>query len=149
MARTDRAPDAELLEWGLIRVSMNNGVTLHAVGLRVCHPHEESRIVVTSLVRSISDDRRTLETQNSVYDLVREVDRFPSDHCTHHAWLLALKGCRPDRVDWLRPDGSIYRSMSQAEFAKVIEAEATGRGLAGHKLLEREGTIDPDLDLEF
>ena len=121
------AVDAELLEWGLIRVTMHNRVTLHAVGLRVCHPHEESRIVVTSPIRSISADRRILQTENSIYCLVREIDQFPTDHCSHHARLLALKGARPDQIDWLHPDGSTYRSMSQSEFVKTTEARPARR----------------------
>jgi hypothetical protein len=104
---------------------------------------------VTSPVRSVSEDRRTLETQNSIYDLVREIEQFPTDHCAHHVWLLALKGIRPDRIEWLRPDGSTYRSMEQAELAEVIKAEASARDTFGQRLLERKGTVDPNADLEF
>src|SRR5262245_61607154 len=112
----------ELLEWGLIRVRLGRNVSVHAVGLRLNHPHEETRIVVTSQVQWMSDSRRALKTRNGFYDLDREIAQFPDDHFKHHAKLIALKGVQPDRIDWLRPDGTVYHSMESATLAEISKA---------------------------
>jgi hypothetical protein len=119
----------ELLEWGLLRVvtaAGNEG--LCAAGIRRSHPDEESRMVVTSEVRSISADRRVLTTRHTSYDLVHELPEAPADHRRHHIWLLYLKGrSAPSQVKWLRPDGSVCAQSDTAEIQAVIRQETAAR----------------------
>ena len=152
----------ELVEWGLLRVVTPSGAEgICAAGTRVNHPHERSRIVVTSQVRSISADRRQLITQHTTYDLSREIPEFPASFRREHVWMLYHKARKtvPQRVEWLRPDGSIYAAADSAEIKTSIKAEEESRrtGLPsgtsledfGEKLLKRKGSIDPDAPIEF
>jgi hypothetical protein len=119
----------ELLEWGLLRVVTavgNEG--LCAVGIRRAHPDEESRMVVTSQVRSISDDRRSLTTEHTCYDLVRELPEAPEAHRHHHIWLLYLKGrVAPRRVEWLRTDGTVSAVADSQAIQAIIAQTAEAR----------------------
>lgn len=118
----------ELLEWSLLRVTARAGFKgICAAGIRSNHPHEESRMVVTSRVLSVSEDRRRLLTEHTNYDLLQELPEPPEDHRRHHVWLLHLKARRqsiPDCVEWLRPDGSVLAAADRPEIEAIINAQA-------------------------
>jgi hypothetical protein len=115
--------DAELVEWSLVRVTMGQQVSTHAVGLRTRELMREAAYVLTSPVREVDRDRRLLTTQNHTYELVRPMDDYPQDFIAHHVWLIANRAkTAPDRIEWIRFDGSVGKSMDQAEIVATVEA---------------------------
>jgi hypothetical protein len=121
----------ELLEWGLLRVETNLGNKgVCAAGIRRAHPDEESRMVVTSQVISISGDRRKLTTEHTCYDLLQELPEAPEEHRRHHVWLLYLRGrSAPKRVEWLRSDWTVSAVADTHEIQEIIAQEAEARNL--------------------
>ena len=114
--------DAELVEWSLVRVTIGQQVSTHAVGLRTRDLEREAGYVLTSPVREIDRANRLLVTQNSVYELVRPMDDYPTDLLNHWIRLVVLRAKRaPDRIDFLKADGSSGRSMDHAEIAANLE----------------------------
>lgn len=115
--------DAELVDWSLVRVTIGQQVSTHAVGLRTRDVEREGGYVLTSPVKTIDRDRRLLTTQNSIYELVSPVDSYPDDELAHWALLVVNRArTAPDRIEWLKADGSVGQSMDQAEIVATIEA---------------------------
>lgn len=121
----------ELLEWSLLRITARAGFAgICAAGIRSNPPDEESRMVVTSRVLRVSPDRRRMLTEHSEYDLLRELHEPPEGHRRHHLWLLYLKTGRqavPERVEWLRPDESVFAVAAHAEIEAIIAQEEKAR----------------------
>jgi hypothetical protein len=122
----------ELIEWALVRVTLDSGTEwICATGMRRNHPWEGSSLVVTSRVKSVSDDRSQMITENSVYQLSKELpDAPPKDHRCLHILALYFRGKKqivPDRFEWLRPDGSVSVAVERAEIEGILKAEMAAR----------------------
>ena len=116
---------AELWDWALVRITIGEKVTTHAVGLRMRHLDLEAGYVLTSPIREIDKGARLLMTQNSTYELVHAIDEYPDDDLAHWALLISHRANGvPDRIQWLRFDGSVGRSMDQAEIVATIQGMA-------------------------
>jgi hypothetical protein len=114
---------AELVEWSLVRVTIGEQVSTHAVGLRTRDVDREGGYVLTSPVHEIDRAKSRLTTRNSVYDLVRPIDDIPADLLDHWVRLVVLRArTAPDRIEFLKSDGSGGRSMEQAEIEAATQA---------------------------
>lgn len=114
---------AELVDWALVRITVGERVSTHAVGLRRRDAEREGGYVLTSPVQSIDRDRRLLTTKSSTYELVSPVDTYPDSDLAHWALLVVNRAkAAPDRIEWLRVDGSVSRSMDHAEIVTTVEA---------------------------
>jgi hypothetical protein len=119
----DTEIDAELVDWALVRVTIGEQVSTHAVGMMTRHFERESGYVLTSPVREINRANRLLTTQNSTYELVNPIDSYPESDLAHWALLVFNRANKaPDLIEWLKIDGSIGRSMGQAEIVAIVEA---------------------------
>ena len=114
--------DAELVEWALVRVTIGQQVSTHAVGTRLRDVNREGGYVLTSPVREIDRANRLLTTQNSTYELVSPIDDYPQDFTAYQVWLIFNRAkTAPDRIEWLKADGSVGRSMDHAEIVVSVE----------------------------
>lgn len=106
-----------------MRITVGEQVSTHAVGLRTRHAQLEAAYVLTSPIRAIDCERRRLTTQNSTYELVHPVDDYRNADAAHYALLVVNRArTTPDRIEWLKSDGSVGRSMDRAEIAATVEA---------------------------
>lgn len=113
---------AELWDWALVRITMGEKVTTHAVGMRLRHIELEAGYVLTSPIREIDRGARLLITQNSTYELVHAIDEYPDEDLAHWCLLIGHRAHRvPDRIEWLRFDGSVGRSMDYAEMISLLQ----------------------------
>lgn len=114
--------DAELVDWALVRVTVGEQVTTHAVGLRMRHIDLEAGHVLTSPVKSIDRGARLLMTQNSTYELIHAIDEFSDGDLAHWSLLIGNRAnAVPDRIEWLRRDGSVSKAMDHAEIVATLE----------------------------
>jgi len=115
--------DAELMDWALVRVTVGAQVSTHAVGLRMRDAVREGGYVLTSPVQSIDREKRLLRTKNSVYELRDPVDFYPEGELAYWSMLVVNRAkTTPDRIEWLKSDGSAGRSMDRAEIAAAVDA---------------------------
>jgi hypothetical protein len=120
--------DAELVDWALVRVAVGEQVSTHAVGLRTRHLDLEAAYVLTSPVQAIDREKHLLRTQNSVYELVNPVDSYPDDELAHWALLVVNRAkAAPDRIEWIKADGSVGKWMDRAEIVATVAAWRRGR----------------------
>lgn len=115
--------DAELWDWSLVRITIGQQVSTHAVGLRMRDLEHEAGYVLTSPVQSIDRGARLLTTQNSKYELVHAVDDYPNDDLAHWLRLIVHRAkVVPDLIEWISYTGSVGRQMDQAEIVATVEA---------------------------
>lgn len=115
--------EADLIDWALVRVMIGEEVSTHAVGNRFRDVNREGGYVLTNPVRDIDRANRRLTTQNSVYELAHPIDDYPSDLLSHWIMLIVMRAKRaPDRIEFLKADGSSGRSMNHAEVVATVGA---------------------------
>lgn len=114
--------DAELVDWALVRITIGEQVSTHAVGLRARDIEREARYVFTSPVQALDREKRLLTTQNSTYELVNPVDSYRDSDLAYWAMLVVDRAkAAPDRIEWLKFDGSVGRSMDHVEIVATVE----------------------------
>jgi hypothetical protein len=139
-SRNDTVYDIFLLEqWGMFRVTTPIGLLVpHATGLAREFPELSHKHVVTSAVKSLSEDRKRLVTLDHEYALEMEVAEFPEDFRREHMFLYYIRSQKmiPDMIEWLRPNGAVYATAERDEIEATIEKDKRvieGRAIARRK----------------
>jgi hypothetical protein len=120
-------PELKLYDWGFAQLVHGEHKTLRAIG-RISLPGDIDRLIVTGPINGITHDRRRIVARNLVFELtvaIPAVGQWRQDLATWQFW--RSDRCLPDRIDWLRLDGSRYASSDRRRIIDAVRAEDADR----------------------